>query len=762
MSIGIRLALSLLAGSALVPAAAAAETATAQTEAAAGDSQATLGEVVVTAQKRSESAVNVPISVVAVSGDSLAKSGVGSTTALAQVVPGLHMDGSGAFVQPSIRGVSTAVAGIAAEPNVATYVDGIYRPNALANDFNFVDVESVQVLKGPQGTLFGRNSTGGAILVTTKAPSFDPKLQVTAGYGSFNTFTGSAYGSTRLTDKLAVSLAVGGETSNGFRTNIVTGGHADPVRDVSGRLKFLYEPTDRMKFTLSIDAFHIDDPDTYAVSSYNGWSNAALFGTNPNLSVNKRNEVSLTPGYAHIANGDGIALKSEFDLGWANLTSYTASRWDWGYENTNEMAAPFPTPGGLPHSPLLQASIVNADWRYHEETYSQEFDLSSKGHGPLEWTAGLFTFYDATTYNPFSVGLYGPFGPGGELSGASPDPVTFLFPAGSYTELMEQQLFKSTGISESVAGFGDITYNTGNWHFTFGGRYAVDTAKVRYTSLPSVADGFYSAHLTNSHTFNAFTPRAVVRYSFGPRSSVYVSFSEGTKSGIFNGSGYLAQQTPVQPERIKDVEVGYKMSTPTTQFEASAFHYDYTNLQVATYIGGAAFFQNAPSAEVYGFDAHLQKRLTQAFTFDGGLAYTHARYTNFTFAAYQYFDPVMGETNGTANATGHVLQRAPEFTGYISLDYKTPLFGGTLALNATGSYQTKSYFDFLSTLKENAHGIVNLRADWTAPSSHWTVSLIGQNVTDTTYVTQVLPNAGGFGAVYGRPASITGQITYRY
>lgn len=756
----VRLAFALLASTALAPSLALAQV---QKPPVQGDANGAVAveEVVVTAQKRTESIVNVPIAMTAVSGQALAKAGVGDTNALAQVVPGLHMDAAGPFVQPSIRGVSTAVAGIAAEPNVALYVDGVYRPNALANDFNFVDVDSVQVLKGPQGTLFGRNSTGGAILVTTKTPSFTPHLDVTAGYGSFNTFNGSLYETGPITDKLAMSVAVGGVNSDGFRTNTLNGQNADPMHDISGRLKLLWEPTDQLKFTLSVDMFRMDDADAYAVSSYKGWSNAALFGS-PQLSVGVRDQVRLTPGYSHIAEGDGVALKSQYDLGWATLTSYTSGRWDRGYENTNEMAAPFPANGTLPNTPLAQSTITDASWNYYEDTYSQEFDLSSKGNGPFDWTTGLYAFYDATTYNPFSVSLYGPFGPGGVLTGGTPDPTTFLFPASAYVNLPNQQLFKSTGIGKSFAGFADVTYNWNNWHFTIGGRYALDVAEVHYTSIPSVADGGFSGRLSNKHNFYAFTPRFVVRYSITPRSSVYASYSEGTKSGIFNASGYLAQQTPVGQERIRDVEAGYKMEAPGLRFEASAFHYDYSNLQVATYIGGAAFFQNAPSAEIYGADAHLTKSLFPGLTLDGGLAYTHSRYTDFKFAAYQFFSPVLGVVNTTKDVTGYELQRAPEFSSYLTLDYKHDLMGGVLALNATGSYQTQSYFDFANSLKQNAHGLLNLRADWTDPSAHWTVSLIGQNVTSTKYLTEVLPNAGGFGAVYARPASITGQIAYHF
>jgi iron complex outermembrane receptor protein len=373
----------------------------------------------------------------------------------------------------------------------------------------------------------------------------------------------------------------------------------------------------------------------------------------------------------------------------------------------------------------------------------------------------VFGYYDATTYQDFSLGLYGPFGPGGELTGAAPGP-NGLFPASAYVNSGDQSFFTGTLDTGSIAVFADATYNLGNWHLTLGGRYAYDNIAVKYNSLPSLADGFLAERLTNYHNFYAFTPRAVLRYDLTANSNVYISYSEGTKSGLYSVSGYLTDQAPLKQERLRDVEGGYKIQGSGWHFEASAFHYDYTNLQVAVYEGGTAFFQNAPSAEIYGADANWQGRIAEGLTLNVGAAYTHARYTDFPDAAYQYFDPVLGVVNSTRNVDGGTLQRSPEFTGDISLDYKHELFNGTLGLNATGSYQTVSSFDFADTLKENSHGILNLRADWTAPSRHWTFSLIGQNVTDTTYFEQVLANGGGFGATYGRPASITAQVQYKF
>ncbi|NWG52999.1 MAG: TonB-dependent receptor [Hydrogenophilaceae bacterium] len=709
-------------------------------------------EIVVTAQRRNESLVDVPISVSTVSGADLIESGVGGMESLANVVPGLRIDSSGAFYQPSVRGVGTAIAGAGASANVATYVDGIYKPNALANDFEFIDIASIQVLKGPQGTLFGRNATGGAILVTTRQPSFEQEVAMQASYGSFNTFGGSMFLTDGVTDNLAVSLAVGGSRSDGWIHNTFTDRSANPIDEFTARLKFLYEMNANANLTLSIDAFSIDDPTLYAVGAFNGWSNAAFFGVP--LSVNNPREVDLEGDFAHVARGAGASLRGEFDLGWATLTSYTSGHWDTGNEYTNQTASRFPTDGTPPSSPAVQLIVTSASWNYTQNTYSQEFNLSGVS-GNFDWVTGLFFYYDKTTYSPFNLSLYGPLGPGGILE------APFPWPDSSYINTGDTPFSAFSGIQKSYAAFADVTYNAGPWHFTLGGRYSIDSAGVEFTSYPQIANGFNaSSGLSDDENFYSFTPRAVVRYEITPSSNVYISYAQGTKSGLFNSSGYLAQQTPVQPEEINSIEAGYKIDGGSWRLEASVFDYDYQDLQVATYIGGAAFFQNASSAEIYGADIHWAADLTDAFSVDVGVAYTHARYVDFPDAALQVFDPVFGVVNGTTDVSNFEMQRTPELSGTLGLNFHTPMAGGMFEWNANYSYRSETSFDFARTLTQDGYGLLSTRLAWSDPDAKWTFALAGTNLTDEEFLVQVLPNAGGFGAVYGKPASVMFQVSY--
>ncbi len=756
---------STFLGSALWVLASAASASAETAASATANSGTSVEEVVVTAQKRTESLVNVPISIVAVSGAKLAKSGVTNMSDLANVVPGLHVDTAGAFFQPSIRGVGTAIAGAGASANVATYVDGIYKPEALSNDFDFIDIDSIQVLKGPQGTLFGRNSTGGAIVVTTRSPSFTPQFEMRAGYGTFGTVNGALFASTSLNEKLAVSLALGGEHSDSWVKNIADGKQIDKSDKFAGRGKILFKPTDRLTFTLTLDAYRTNDPGLYAASSYKGWSDASFFDVP--LSVGNSREVSLSGPVAHIAEGGDVELKSEYNFGWATLTSYTAAQWTSGTEATNELASTFPVNGTLPSNPGVQVIVDNADWRYHESTYTQEFDLAHTGSGPIDWVTGVFYYYDKTIYEPFHLGFYGPFGPGGIFYAPYP------WPASSYVNTGDTLLSGFGQPNYSGAAFADATYNYGKWHLTVGGRYSIDRAGERFQSYPSIGSGGFGGYLSANHTFYAFTPRAILRYSLTDKSNVYFSFSEGTKAGLYNSSGFLGQQTYLQPERIKDYEGGYKIAGHGFRFEAAGYYYDYSNLQVTTYTGGTAFQQNAKAAEIYGADLNLEAHLFDHLVLNVGGAYTHARYTDFNNAALQIFCssfcatpgtgvPAIGVVNGTANVDGGVMERTPAWTGNVGLTYTAEVLSGTLSLNGNLAFQSQSSFDFANTLTDSAHALLNLRADWTDPSKKWTVSVIGRNVTNTTYLVQVLPNAGGFGAIYGQPANVMFQIAYKY
>jgi iron complex outermembrane receptor protein len=268
---------------------------------------------------------------------------------------------------------------------------------------------------------------------------------------------------------------------------------------------------------------------------------------------------------------------------------------------------------------------------------------------------------------------------------------------------------------------------------------------------------------------NSFTPRAVVRYKPSEDSSVYASFTRGYKAGILNVGGY--SQQPVKPEKINAYEAGYKYETRAFQADFAGFYYDYKNLQVSSYQNGAAQIRNAASSEIYGAEAQLRYKASDAFTVYGGAAWTHARYKSFENAPYySYCDPAAagalactpvafggsgpgGLVQTSTDASGFKMQRAPEFTGNVGASYGLDLGGGKLMLSGNVYYTSSFYFDPEQQFKQKAYELLSLRAQWTDPSDRYTVAVFGDNVTNKRYQTQVLFNTLGTGAVWNSPVT---------
>ena len=229
----------------------------------------TLEEVVVTAQRRSELSRDVPISITSLSPEILEQSGADQLGDIARLTPALRFDAAGSFFQPTIRGVGTAVTTSGGGPNVGIYVDGFFSPNPEVADFQLMNVKSIQVLKGPQGTLFGRNTTGGAILVTTADPSTDASAEFKASYGSFGATKLQGYGTFGLTDKIAMDLEGVYSLGDGFTENVITGNENEgEYENWSARAGLKAELSDSASLLLRYTHSETDDPTSVLTNAY--------------------------------------------------------------------------------------------------------------------------------------------------------------------------------------------------------------------------------------------------------------------------------------------------------------------------------------------------------------------------------------------------------------------------------------------------------------------------------------------------------------
>jgi iron complex outermembrane recepter protein len=729
-----------------------------------------LEEIVVTAQRRSEKLVDVPISVATLSADQLATANVQNLADIAQLTPALRFDTQTFFVQPSIRGIGTGITTSGGGSNVGIYIDGFYSPNPVTADLQLLNVTDVQILKGPQGTLFGRNTTGGAILVTTAEPSMDTHAEATADYGSFDAQRYQAYVTTGIAGIAAVDLEGIFSKSSGFLTNIVNGdSDVGAYENYTVRSGLKFNLGDKVSVLARVTHSGENDPTGELTNSNTDTSTDPTTGkpwgvqtyTFGPYTTDPNRVAELQPVFVTSQNTDAqLTIKADLDV--ANFTSYSQYR----KENTNASE-------NLAQSGV---AIFNLGLPILDYVLSQEFLFTSKPGSPLQWTAGGFYMTNRDTWQTYidtqtQVRSNLPFAEGGNRLG------------GSGTE------------TESFAEFADLTYElTPQWYFTAGARFSHDNVvNAYYNKSPFVPP--YNPNIqyaVPSIDSNKVTPRAVIRYKPTEQSSVYASFSEGYKAAIIDVGGSCQdgpayQCNPIKPETVNAYEVGYKYESHTFTNEVAAYYYDYKNLQVSEFLGNAqAYIVNAADSKIWGFDEQFHFDFNTYAQVFAAAAYTHARYSTFgsvvdgaavgapIYATCLGAPPTQFAMNCGNGAYAYVntttvlhdvhMQHVPEMTATFGPRFTTgKLASGEYSLSANVYYSSGFYFSPSGTqFYQPAYGTVGARAEWKDPSEHYWVALYGENLNDKRYRTQVQYNSYGMGASWNAPATWGIQVGVKF
>jgi iron complex outermembrane receptor protein len=736
---------------------------------------------VVTAQRRTERQGDVPISITALNADQLATANVNQLSDTAKLTPGLRFDTQGPAMQPTIRGVGTAITTSGGGPNVGIYVDGFFQPNTYVSDFQLMRTKDIEVLKGPQGTLFGRNTTGGAILVSTADPSPETSGEVRASYGRFNAATLQAYGTTGVGHDVAVDLEGLYRRSDSYFTDDSNGDNTvGKYDDWSIRTGVKAQLSDAVSLLLRYTHASVNDPTTQLVNAYvDTTGQTGFFDTvaNPQASYGRTSSAGLAlvnlsapastytsaPGQILLntpvsfkAKTDTVQGTVKADLGFADLTSYTQLRHDRDpyHGDLDATATPFFT-------------ILVDVW---DSTFSQEFLLNSKAGARLQWTFGANYFQNTDNWSDIqAAGLIPSFG-------FNPNTNDFIPFGGSSTT------------TKSIASFADLSYALlpEKLFLTLGGRFSHDevdhayfktdefTPFTGYTgpdgktiSIPlTTPPGTVIPVATLNH--DSFTPRVVLRYKPTDLSSVYASYAEGYKAGILNVGG--DSQEPVKPEKNKAFEVGYKYEKRKWAADLAAFDYDYSDLQVSSFQAGAAQITNAASARIEGFEGQFRYNLMGNLDLNLGGTWVHARYKSFPNAPfYGYCDPNAtpasspltycssgpgGIVESTTDASGYHMQRAPSVNAVAGASYLLPTpKSGDFTLSGNYYYTSSFYFDPEQQFKQSGYRLLSLRAQWLDPSKRFTVALFGDNLTNERYQTQVLFNTIGIGSVWSSPVT---------
>ena len=730
-----------------------AETQTAQAREAV--EQTGVEEIIVTANKRAENQQDVPISIAAFTGETLKTLGIQSTVDLPQVTPGLSLTrtlvGSNAF----LRGVGTTTAGYSTEVPIATYIDGLYLPNSAASSFSFNNIERIEVLKGPQGTLYGRNTTGGLIHVITKEPGRVASVDMAASYASYDTVQANFYGSTPISDTLAANVALLYiDQGDGWGRNQFLGADAFKFHDFGAQAKLRWEPGPNTRITLR----GLYDR-TVTDQGNSGFIFPGSVGTDGSRNLG---EFQVAYRIQPIAKQRqySLSLKAEHDFDFATLTSIT------GYINNRSPSQQIQS-GNLGTAVPGQGAIFLGGFQT-AKTRSQELQLASNAaDAAFKWIVGAFFYRDKTLVQTDVYALC--------VNNVCPPP-TPLRTAG----------FQKT---KSYSAYGEGTYSiTDSTRITVGLRYTSDEKSLagsitpipgRPNSVPALPAAFvdfpgkpfagFPNGIDTNVTFNKLTYKLVLAQDFGDDVHAFASYNRGFKSGGYNPIAFT--NPPSKPEVLDAFEVGLKseLFDRMVRFNVSGFYYDYKDIQLRSTAppalpGGSILF-NAAAARIKGVDADFVVAPARGLTINGGFVVLEAKYHSFPGGTCTTPRVIAGAVlGGFASApcdlSGNRLPSAPKFSYSIGVTYAfdTPI--GGFELNANDGYKSDYPWEPDNRLKQEAYHLVNASITWTPDDSEFSLQLFARNLFDEYYFSSGAETAGN--DVYLPAAPRTYGVKARY
>jgi iron complex outermembrane receptor protein len=726
--------------------------------------------VVVTAQKRSERIQDVPISIQAFSSKDIAALGIKSSIDIGQVTPNVDIAlVAGPGNQPiiTIRGIGlndydTNNAG----PN-GVYVDEVYLSAPASQSFSTFDLDRIEVLKGPQGTLYGRNTSGGAINFITRKPTDEFTQDFHIEYSSFNTFNIEGAVGGPILPGLDGRIAFVRNSSSGFGHNDLTDGPDQGTNNYAVRMALQYKPTSDLTVLFNIHGGQVDNlPTEYRHIG--------------DLSPTTGSQCSLSQTYAghcvdlfgygtpkgfyegsynrtdHLkVNNLGSYLRADYRLGTLNLTSLTAFEHDDKIHPEDSDASPI--------------RLLEINFGVRSNTLTQEF-RASQSTEKYNWVAGIYYLYEDLKQNqPLFVLLDGD---------------TFFGGPGAADGVAFRAFDRSNQITNAYAAFAQGDYAiTDKLKLTLGARYTGEKRGFDYDgSIQYQAGGENNfgplTTLDNSHqslSDSAFNWRVALDYHLTQKILAYGSIATGFKSGDFNGS-FLStipveiqlQLQPVKPEHVTSYEVGAKTSFFEDRliFNAAAFYNKYNNMQVFVLVNPPAgdlsalpvnVLDNAKSAHTEGLEAQMVARPIPPLTASVQFGLLNAKLDD-------YFADL---APGTPNYSGNQLPNSPHFSMSALLDYKIPFATGNFDLQFSANYKSHQFFDTTNDpyITQDGYWIENAKVGYAGPGSRWEVAAFVRNLSNTEYYLDKFDLTSPFGliqGIVGTPRSFGVEFNYRY
>lgn len=744
------------------------------------DDLSRLPEILVTARRRLENAQAVPAALSAVDGDLIARSYTVNTGQLSLLVPALNYSSANprntAF---TIRGLGSSVVAVSQandglEPGVGFHVDQVYHARPATAAFDFVDIDRIEVLRGPQGTVFGKNTTAGAIHILTRAPSFDWQAQAEASLGEYGFFQarGSVSGPL-VADRLAFRLSGLATRRDGVLHNVTTGRDQNSLNNQAVRAQLLWKASDALTFRLTGDWSNFKSECCTQAYLRVGTSlrpaarqfpalAAGLGYAPPSRNVYDR-LTDIDTSLAVDTNEGGVSLVTDWDLGHATITAVTAWRfWNWNAANDRDYT-------GIPIQ--LQQGIPS-----RQDQISQEIRMASNGDGPLGYVVGLYAFRQVITGRPVSI--YGPAAAYwllGTTTGAAATPV----PANLLDGYGQDG--RTRFASDSYASFGEVNWRASErLKFTAGVRYTIehkvgDYATFVFGGLETAVPALVNAKLSilRPQVYGArsddgsLSGRANMSYQFADGLFAYVSHARGFKSGGINMSGLPldAQNRPVTatavvaPERNTTTEAGVKADLFRQRLRLNIAGYltqvrDFqaTLVDSTQTVALRGYLSNIPRVTVKGVEIDAVAAPVAGLQLRASVAFADGRYAEYPKGPCPL--ELQGSATAACDLTGGRLSGLPRWATTIGADYTLPLAGrGEAAVHVDSSWRSSYYGD--PTLSRftliDGYNVTNASIGYRSARG-WQVALFARNLFNSNYIQNLTTQAGNSGLILATPS----------
>ncbi|MEM1189759.1 MAG: TonB-dependent receptor [Pseudomonadota bacterium] len=698
--------------------------------------QEQMEEVLVSAQRRVTDLQSTAAAISALSSEDLINRSIDDIEDLGISTPSMNVALYQGEAQIYIRGIGYSGIIGGSDSSTALHQDGVYLSRSSAAVPAFFDVERVEVVRGPQGTLYGRNATGGSVNILTKGGTQEWSADASVLVGDYSRYR--VYGAVGgpLSDNVQFRIAAQTERQDGFTT--LNRPVADPLSgasvtsDVENTDEYMlrgtldFQPTDSLAITLKADYYEADDENSVWLYFNEGTGTNPFFrnyvqergGRVPENPLGRRQDSDLP--HFNTPKIYGATARVDWDVAQYTLTSITA------YKHTNP----------LNRNDLDATGAFGVDQVREEDhdQFSQEFQIASPAEDRFNWLLGLYYF---TEENDIRNEYFLPFVD--EQFGLPSDDECCLL------------LLNGRSETEAFAVFGEANYRlTDRMDLVLGMRYSDETR-----------DGFNDVRLVNFPTpvldnvaefdeasFDDFTPKIGLNFAVSDDIFAYGSVSQGFKSGGFNVGSY--QNTPFDPEEITAYEIGLKSDLlgRRLRLNSAVFFYDYEDYQFQDVENNNTVIRNAAEAEIFGVEVEGTALLSEHFTIDFGATYLDAEFKNFTA-----IDPKAPEL-GEQVLDGRRLPRAPEFKYSLGLTYATPLAEGELSFRLDYTWQDEVFFSAfnVSQLYQDSYGWGRARATYASGSSDWSVAAFIDNIGDE----EVISNATFNGDIID--STVTGNM----